>query len=348
MIRDPETIVEACEKGQIRKILLIRISRVGDLLFTTPAVRCLHARFPQAEFHYLTNPYSADALAGNPYVRRVHLLDRKSLGWRLFRTGRALADLKEIGIDLVVPFRWRDEYLSLFKKIKAPYVHRPDGEIPDWGGHMADRILAGLVSLGVEPDGEGMEVFLSDDDDAAAAGFLETHGLDETPFFVFHAGCHQTMKPGNSAAKRTWPIGHWAELVGMVCDKTGKPPVLTGFSKGDIVGNDSIVRAAGLDAPLFTGMSLNSLAALLEASSGFVCGDTGPLHVASAVGVPTVALFGPSRPALTGPYKNRAKVLQKEIDCVPCKGKDVKCTDNVCMQQILPEEVFEALIEVSG
>jgi len=141
------------------------------------------------------------------------------------------------------------------------------------------------------------------------------------------------IKRVKSTAKRIWPTGHWAELVRKVCDKTGKPPILTGFSKGDIAGNDSIVRAAGVNAPRFKGKSLTNLAALLKKTAGFVCGDTGPLHVASAVGVPTVALFGPSRPLGTRPYKNMGgtKVLQKRIDCVPCKGNGIKCADNICM-----------------
>lgn len=74
MISDPKAIVEAYEAGRIRRILLIRISRMGDLLFTTPATRRLKARFPKAELHFLTNPYSRQVLAGNPQVENNHHL----------------------------------------------------------------------------------------------------------------------------------------------------------------------------------------------------------------------------------------------------------------------------------
>ncbi len=349
MSGNPEAIVEAYEQGRIGRILLIRISRVGDLLFTTPAVRCLKARFPQSELHFLTNPYSAQVLAGNPHVSRIHLMDRKSVGWRFFRTARVIPDLKSPRFDLVIPFRWRNEYKSLFAKIKAPHVYRLSvADLPAEGqSHMADRFLSGLAPLGVKQDAKGMDVFFNSDDETWVDEFLTGHRLQDKPLVVLHPGCHQTMKlkRGRSAAKRTWPVAHWADLVKELLNAMGASPVLTGFSGGDMAQNDAIIKRAGIDVPQFAGQSVNRLAALLARAGGFVCGDTGPLHVGSAVGVPTVALFGPSNPAVTGPYRNTggAVVLQKEIECVPCKGKDIKCENNVCMQSITAEEVGKAL-----
>ena len=354
MIGDPETIVEAYEAGRILKILLVRISRVGDLLFTTPAVRCLKARFPRAEFHFLTNPYSAQVLAGNPYISHVHLLNRKGFGWRLFRTAHVISDLKSTHIDLVIPFRWRNEYRGLFGRINAPFVYRlsSDNSPMERSKHMADRFVSGLALLGVEPDARGMELFYADVDVAGVKEFLSTHGLDNARLVVLHVGCHQTMKVKriNSGTKRTWPIDHWVDLVRKIFKRNGVPPILTGFSKGDIALNDMIIRMSGVHAPQFTKKSLNSLAALLSRADGFICGDTGPLHVASAVGAPTVALFGPSNPEVTGSYRNAggAVVLQKQIHCAPCKGKGIKCRDNICMQRITSQEVCETLFELMG
>ena len=187
MVGDPETIVEAYEAGRILKILTSRIFRVGDLLFTTPAVRCLKARFPRAEFHYLTNPYSAQVLAGNPHISHVHLLNRKGFGWRLFRTARVISDLKSTHIDLVIPFRWRDEYRGLFGRIEAPFVYRlSSGNSPvKRGKHMADRFVSGLALLGVEPDARGMELFHTDVDVAGVKEFLSTHEFDNARLVVF-------------------------------------------------------------------------------------------------------------------------------------------------------------------
>ena len=158
------------------------------------------------------------------------------------------------------------------------------------------------------------------------------------------------VKRINSAAKRTWPIDHWVDLVRKIFKRNGVPPILTGFPKGDIALNDMIIRMSGVHAPQFIKKSLNSLAALLSRADGFICGDTGPLHVASAVGTPTVALFGPSNPEVTGSYRNAggAVVLQKQIHCAPCKGKGIKCRDNICMQRITSQEVCETLFELMG
>jgi ADP-heptose:LPS heptosyltransferase len=89
-------------------------------------------------------------------------------------------------------------------------------------------------------------------------------------------------------------------------------------------------------------------AALLAHAACFICLDSGPLHVASAVNAPTVALFGPSRPWLTGPYRNKngAKVIQRTLSCSPCKGKKIKCRDNQCMKQVSVSEVMEKVQEL--
>ncbi|RJP24566.1 MAG: glycosyltransferase family 9 protein [Candidatus Abyssobacteria bacterium SURF_5] len=345
---DPKTIIEAYEAGRIRRILLIRVSRVGDLIFTTPSIRRLKARFPKAEFHFLTNAYSQQVLQGNPHISRVHLMDRKSIGWRLFGLTPAAAALRKAGIDLVIPFRWRNEYKPLFKKIEAPFVYRlTNTGATNESSHVAERLLDGLAPLGVEPDDRGMEVFFGEDEKRAVDEFLARLGLEKGPVVVLHPGCHQTRKArrGGSAAKRIWPAAHWAELVQHLHRKNGSSPILTGFSGGDIAGNEEICRISGLYIPQFTGGSLNGLAALLARADAFVCGDTGPLHVASAVSAPTVALFGPSRPEVTGPYRNRggAIVLQKQIECVPCKGNDIKCSDNKCMKQISVQDVCNSL-----
>ena len=126
------------------------------------------------------------------------------------------------------------------------------------------------------------------------------------------------------------PALHLPEAIGKIEDLPSPPGVVI-----------EILRLSKVTCPLFTGKGVNVFLALLRKTKAFICLDTGPLHVASAAHVPTVALFGPSRPALTGPYRNRggARVIQKILPCVPCKGMDVKCTNNICMQQITPEEV---------
>jgi ADP-heptose:LPS heptosyltransferase len=351
LIKDPGKIVEAYEEGRIRKILLIRISRMGDLLFTTPAVRCLKARFPRADFHYLTNPYSAGALEGNPHIARIHLMDRKSLLWRYLRLTPAIGELKRIPIDLAIPLRWRNEYRTIFRRIRVPYLFRLAGsEEAHPVTHTADSYLKVLAALGVKPDHRGMELFHGPEDEAAVEAFLVSAGMREPPLVVFHPGSHQTMLSGhmNEAAKRAWPVRQWAGLVREVAARLGVKPVLTGVSGGDLAFNREIIRLSGVECPLFVEKGVARLGVLLMKADGFVCSDTGPLHVGSIAGAPTVALFGPSRPAVTGPYRNRggSTVLQKKLPCSPCKGSKIRCTDNVCMQLITPREACEALLDL--
>ena len=208
-----------------------------------------------------------------------------------------------------------------------------------------------MFPLGVCDDGRGMDLFSNGRDEAAVDEFVTANDIGNKPFLVFHTGCHQTIKKGfmSGAAKRTWPAGHWAGLVRETAERTGVPPVLTGASKGDLLGNEEIRRLSGVETPFFTGRGMGLLAALLRRAAAFASVDTGPLHAASAVGIPTVALFGPSQPSLTGPYRNPgvARILQKKLDCAPCKGKGIRCHDNECMKEITPQEVCDALLEIA-
>lgn len=351
MIDDPKKIIEAYEAGSLKKILLIRISRLGDLIFITPAIRALKARFPKAKLHFLTNPYSKGVLDNNPYLDDIHVMDRKRLAWRYLRMDPIIGRLKEQGFDLAIPFRMRKEYNSLFRKIKVPGVYQlqaPAGGF-DESMHQADRFIKGLSPLGVEPDALGMDLFFSSEEEDSVRGFIDKQYQPETPWAVLHAGCHQSAKtgPGSSAMKRIWPLEQWVGLVQAIKHELGVPPILMGFSPGDLAYNDEITARSGIDCPVYRPGTVGETAALLHLAGGFVCLDTGPLHVASAMNTPTVALFGPSRPALTGPYRNRggATVIQKKIHCSPCKGKGIKCADNICMKQITSEEVVQALLE---
>jgi ADP-heptose:LPS heptosyltransferase len=354
MIEDPDKIAQAYEEGRIRKVLCVRNARLGDLVFTTAALRRLKARFPRADIHFLTNPYSQGVLEGNPHVAKIHLLDRKHPLWRFFRMAPgAVGALRRERFDLAVPFRWRGEYAGLFRRIGVPRLFRPGAVQPEEGrAHLADILVQALAPLGVQPDEGGLEIFPSAEDRAWVDEFLAACGRHACAGVILHAGCHQVLKfrSLSEPAKRTWPAGHWADLASLVKERFGAAPILTGYSASDRALNRIIMQRSGVDCPQCLGVPPRRLAALMERASGFVCMDTGRLHVASAAGAPTVALFGPSRPVLTGPYRNArgAVTLHKNIPCAPCKGNDTRCKNNVCMQLITPLEVIEALQDLAG
>ncbi len=341
----PEDILNAYQGGSIRKILLVRISRLGDLLFTTPSIRALKRIFPDAGFHYLTNRYSAGVVAGNPSIEKIHLLERRSLRWRLLGSAPVLSTLKKEAYDLVVFFRWRKEYRRLLRRIAPSFYYKAEGK-QNPGLHFVDRLVGAFEPFGATSDGEGMEMVPTEEERAEAACFLERNKRSLRPFFLLHPGCHQTFQgyQAKRPGKRSWPFEKWAHLVTALQERYDALPVLSQFSRGDRDCNTLILSRCGIACPVFTSKSPGAFAALMSEVNCFFCVDSGPLHIASAMNAPTVALFGPSRPRLTGPYMNQggAQVVQSDLPCISCKGKKVKCLDNRCMKEITVEQVLEA------
>lgn len=340
----PQAILKALEGGNIKKILAVRISRVGDLLFTTPTLRCLKARFPGAEIHYLTNKYAESAIRHNPHVKKIHLLERKSLAWRLFKKAPVLKTLQRENFEMAIFFRCRKEFQWLAGKLKIPYVFAPAAQT---GVHFAEGLLKGFEVLDVPDDGLGLDVCFAPQDEIEVDHFLKANNLENTPFYVFHAACYQLIKNGTSinTVKRTWPLAHWADLIKIMHRESGLLPVLSEMSSGDVQWNQRLKATTGLPVPIFSASGTCAFAALLKRSAGFVGLDSGPLHVASAMQVPTIALFGPSRPSLTGPFRNAqpTQVLQVGLPCSPCKGGDIKCAHRRCMHDISAEDAWTAI-----
>jgi ADP-heptose:LPS heptosyltransferase len=313
-----------------RTILVVRDSRVGDVLMTTPAIRRIKERFPEAALDVLVSRYAkrSGVLDRNPCIRRVLTCPRN-------RWLRRLRCFLLPRYDLVIPIRRRKEFDSIRSGCMI------DGGKPSTSPH----VVHGSESMMGFPRDDRfvpMEIHPSPEEIDQAAREIPDGRVGVYP--SCHGSTISRVDPMNS--RRVWRAAEVQAAVRGLTD-AGYPVVLFGGSAAE----ERALRDLGLSVPILSGGSITLLAARLARLRAFVTVDTGPMHVAAAMDVPIVALYGPTRPEVTGPYmrSGRSVVLRDEsLPCLPCRGKKIDCRDNVCMTYHTPGRILEALGRLLG
>lgn len=317
-----------------RRLLLIKPSALGDVVHTLPILALLRERFPATRIDWLVNPAFAGLLHGHPHLDRVVLFERKRLAraWREPEGARGLWQLARSLLarryDLVIDLQGllRSGWLALqtgaavrvgFASARelAPlcYTHR----VASRGGerHAIERYLDLAEALGCPRGPVRFEFGVGDSDRAAVDQLFD------------RARPYAVLLPGTNWPTKRWPAEHFAALVEPLRSRFGLQSVLAG-------GSD-----AGELAPAFSGVvdlsnrtTLRQLAALLERASLVVCNDSGPMHMAAALGVPMVAPFGPTSPRRTGPYRRLDSVVRLDLECSPCFSR--RCVHRSCLREL--------------
>lgn len=322
---------------------------MGDILLTSPLVRALRARHPDAHIAFLIKsqfvPLVSDSprlsevityrdgdpllsLAGELRARRfTHLLDLHG-------------SLRSRALHLLAPGRWR-EYSK--RRVAREILIRlkrnvyPDG-IPE-----AERFFDAAEGLDVRPDGQGLEFFVSAAAVATVDRWLATRGLAGQRFTL--------LGPGAAHFSKRWPPEHWTALATALA-RAGRTLVVTGGRAEREVG-DAITAAARAARPDVIAensageFTLQETGALLQRAEALAVGDTGVMHMATAVGTPIVALMGPTvRPFGFFPYRATATVLERDLSCRPCTafgGPTCPERHHRCLRDIAPSDVESAL-----
>jgi lipopolysaccharide heptosyltransferase II len=326
------------------RILLVRFSSIGDLLLTTPLLRALRVRHPSARITMVVREDMAETLRHNPRLSSLVTWRRGSPLGELAATLRKEdwthrldlhGSLRSLALRQLVGGKW-----TTYPKhrVRRTLLIRTGGARGGMLGPVTERYFDAARDLDVTPDGGPAEFFTTQEMEAAARDFLAAAGLGEHRPLV-------ALAPGAAHFTKRWPVEHWEALVRRL-RATNDLVILGGPAEralGEQVaaaGGDRAVNAAGA-------FSLGGSAALLKQAKTLVSGDTGLLHLATAVGTPVVGLYGPGVEAFGFfPYRARAKVLQRDLPCRPCSshgGPVCPQGHHRCLRDILPEEVAAAV-----
>ena len=322
------------------RVLCVRFSSIGDVLLTTPLVRALHRRHPDAELYFVTKRAMAPLVVENPHLTEVIELAPNERIIDLARRLRALrpthgldlhGSLRSAALRLLVPCQW-----SGYSKRKFARTLLISAKINIYGKHVPvpERYFEAARALDVHPDGGPPEFFLAPAARDRIARWLAERALDRQPFAA--------LAPGAAHATKRWPIRHWRALAEQLTTM-GYGLVALGGAADRELANElgaGVHNAAGE-------FTLQETGACLARAAVLVSGDTGVMHMATGVGTRVVALFGPTV-ELFGffPYTSRAVVLERDLGCRPCSAMGTeRCPlgHHRCLEEIFPDQVAAAV-----
>jgi heptosyltransferase-2 len=326
------------------RILIVEVNWLGDVLFSTPAIRAIRKKYPGAYIAALVVPRAKAVLSGNNYLDEVIALDEEGRHKGFFGILRLIRELKVRRFTITYLFHrsltrsWVVFCAGIKKRIG--YYTRKRGFLLtekvmplENTCHRADTYYY-LVAKTFIPNGERYcDFFVSSSDKSFIADFLNKHHLGvDRKLAVLHIGGNWVLK--------CWPKENFAELIDMLRERFGADVIISGSFLEYPLAREiaSLTQHKPFIACGLT--TLQQLGALFQKSDVVISADSGPLHIAMAVEAHTIALFGPTSAKVTGPFgRGGFSILSdKNNSCViPCYN--LECKDNVCMRSISVEQV---------
>jgi heptosyltransferase-2 len=350
----------------IQRILVVQPSWVGDAVMATPTLRALRGAFPSAHISYLLRRYVKPLYAGMPWADQL-ITYRTGKGPS--KTGKGLfgiaGRLRAAKFDLAIllPNSFKTALLCKMAMIPRVVGYERDGR----GFLLTDKLLPvkdkgkfvpvplvktylGLAHyLGAADRDLRMELFVTDAEARDGAEVISRSGLAPDLYRPAAGGAPPLilLNPGAQyGAAKCWRPEYFAELGDRFIEELGATVLLSAAPRERTIV-DSIkryMRHAPVDL-LQTGLSLGNLKEIVRRCDLMVTNDTGPRHIAAALNVPVVTLFGPTHPEWTEIYYPRERQLSVKVFCGPCQKK-VCPLDHRCMKRLTPAMVFEASMQL--
>lgn len=337
-----------------KRILIFNVNWLGDVVFSTAVIRNIRRNYPDSYLACIVPSRCYPILKENPHLDEVIIFDEKDrhkgfigklkfvrfLRSRQFDTvfllhrsfSRALlcrlADIPErIGYDT------KKRGFLLTRKINPPDIHAL---------HRIDYYLNVIEKAGLKVEDRYSEFFVSEEDLRFIDEFLKEQGVQKNDFLV-------ALNPGGNWPPKRWAKSHWAELADRLISEFSARVIITGSAQDKKLVES--IQHLMLQKPIIAcGMlNLKQLGALCKRLDLFITADTGPLHIANAVGAKNIiAIFGPTSAQITGPFPlKNVVILQKDVGCkIPCYVVD--CHDNRCMKAVTPDDVIEKVRQIKS
>lgn len=330
----------------IHKILVIRVDGIGDLLNSTPAISLLRENYPSAEITVLAQPLNAPVLMGNPDVDRVLTFARDGEHRGLKARLRFYRALRRERFQLVVAMQtgmW-SHFVALLsgatyrlgryqKRFKSTLTHAWHGKYPKGETHEVDRNLE-LVRLVCEGEGRRkLKFHLLPAEIETAKAHLTSCGISADAFLI---GIH----PGGSSFDKRWPEKQYAELADRLVQQYNATILLL-RGPGEAALTHNIQQAMQFPAIAHAPETIRELGALLSCCNLVVCNDSGPMHLAAALDVPMVAVFGPTDHIAWHPLSENAAIVRRDMPCWPCSAHKCKIGWE-CTKKLPVEPVWNA------
>lgn len=329
------------------RILIRSPNWIGDAVMTTPAMGAIRDAFPDATLTVVAPPAVAQLFSPHPHCDRVLVFDKRGEHRGLRGLWRFSRRLGREGFDLAVLFQnaFEAAAIAFLAGIPARLGYRTDGRgflLTHGVGlgrrekllHHADYYRSLLERAGIRGGSRRLRLQCTETEKEYGRRLLAGHRR------------WVGLNPGAAygSAKR-WLPGRFAEVADTLASRLGAAILITGGSGEEEIGRDiaSAMRYPSLNLAGRT--TVRELMAVIERCDLFVTNDSGPMHVAAALGVPIVALFGSTDPTTTAPLGDNVRIVRKPVPCAPCLKRTCP-TDHVCMTAITAADVLEAALSL--
>jgi len=337
------------------EILVVRLTSLGDVLMSVPAIKALKEGLPGTKVSWLVEGSVAELLSHQDFVDQVMRFPRDLIVGSL-KEGSYLKALKDMGAflgnlrarryDALIDFHGILKSALLDYAARAGkrigfgrtfakegswlvYDERVDGV--DTHLHKVERNMLLARHLGVNGTIPEVELVAPPDAQTYVNDLLAEHGI-EPPIIALFPFCSK-----GSLFKR-WELANYGELLKRM-KKSIQATVLILWGPGEEEEAKRLRDMAGTGVVLPANLGVAQLCALLKRADMYVGGDTGVMHLAAFSGVPVLAIFGPTDPVVNAPFGPMHKMVRRDLPCSPCRDKN--CKERMCLTSITPDEVFE-------
>lgn len=331
----------------IQNILVIKLSAIGDVIHTLPVSYALKETFPKAKITWVVEPPAYDLLTNNPYIDEIIVFEKKkfkSIGGFMEQIGPFSSALQKTKYDVVLDLQglfksaaiaWLSkaslklgcvDMRELSDKISRPVIG------PNAKGHIVERYLDVVRELGCKVEQVVFPLVITDKEADIANKLMVQAGMNsQNPYVVLAVGANWPNK--------RWPATYYAKLVDWFYNQN-IIPVLIGGGVVDERLADEISAAVEIPPVTLVGKTtLKQLAHIIKKSKVTLGGDTGPVHLAAGLNIPTIMLMGPTDANRNGPYRQLDHVIEVSYDCKHCWSRTCKfdrdCLDAISVQQVI-------------
>jgi len=329
----------------------------------TPSFLAIRNKYPEARVHLLVGKWSRSVVENNPNIDEIISVD-ENIFWKkkIFHLFKLFLKLRSKRFEIIYVMHWSN-FFNLFalwfgakERIGFDRFNRgafltkkvlfKEGER---GLHIVEKYLK-LVEDNLQNCSKKMDLYLTEDEINSAQKKLEVYGLFRTNRIVGIAP-GGGINPKSRMSTRCWPIKYFSELVNKIINELNMSVVLFGAEMeknlsriilNDVINKNKIVNLIGKT-------NLRESSAIMKMCRVMIANDSAPLHLAAAVGIKTISIFGPTAPYDKAPIGKEHFYFYRELICSPCYkyGKFKKCKTLSCMKLIKPDEVFRKVKEFS-
>ena len=335
----------------MKRILVVNVNWMGDVIFSLPIFKTLKARYPQSLIACMAPPRVKAILDNAPFIDQVIVYDEDKMHRSVAAKIKFIGQLKKQNFDIafllhrsltrsfLVFLAGIPERVGYPAKAKGMFLTHKVPSLPE-PIHRSDYYLHTIESYGVPVSDRRNELQISTEAVDQMNGFLARYDIFPIDYLI-------VIHPGGNWNLKQWPPENFARLIDAILVDSSVKVVIAGGAQ-DRKASEAISRLTKKDPVVLTGnLTLIQLMALMKRADLVVSADSGPLHLAASLGTKTIGLFGPTRPEITGPRGiTPSVVLQKDVGCNRRACYHLSCPDNICMQSVTVKDAIDAIHQI--